>query len=58
MATSLELPSKLEDLLDYLVQEGHYSSKSEGIRDSIRQQHSEILDKIEAGDVRVKTDEL
>lgn len=54
MATSLELPSELQTLLDYLIQEGHYSSQSEAIRDSIRQQHSEILEKFESGDVRMK----
>lgn len=57
MATSLELPSKLKELLAYLIENGHYSSKSEAIRDSIRQQHSDILEKIESGDVRVTNDE-
>lgn len=36
MATSVDLPDKLKEEVNQLIQEGYYSSKSELIRDAIR----------------------
>lgn len=55
--TSFDLPQKLEELLEYLTEKGYYSSKSEAIRNSLRQQHSEILAELDTEDTRVKNDE-
>lgn len=51
VTTSLDIPEKLDTLLNYLVEEGFYSSRSEAFRASLRNQHSEIWEKVKKEEI-------